>query len=454
MEESKIKIEELVDLKLLQRLQDTFAQAMGVAAVTVNQDGIPITDASNFCDVCHMIRSTESGLKRCQQCDAEGGYVAHERGQPYAYKCAGGLMDAAAPIIINGHYMGCILCGQVIPEDAYEEYVQDIMSRNIPLGIPPEQFEAAVRKIKPLPRDRFYAAVEMLSLTANNIIQNSAANLAQSQLLQEAQERASLQAALQETELKALKAQINPHFLFNSLTLLGYTALEEDAPRTEEIAYTLSDLLRYSLRNLSSSVELGEEMEMIKQYLAIQKIRFGERLTSQITLDPELKKIEIPCMILQPLVENAVIHGAEPLNRPVMIAVQAYQKNGFLMLDVVDNGVGMPPEIATKLKVGAFDDDGKSIGLQNVYQRLQSEYQNRFSFEVESMPSFGTRLSINIALSSEQSQIVDSKKPDHTQLSNQININHIGTDRISPASIPINTDRTYNRNSTLLTPLQ
>ncbi len=454
MEALMPKIENLVDLKLLQRLQDTFAQAMGVAAVTVNQDGIPITQASNFCDVCDMIRSTETGLKRCQQCDAEGGYVAHKRGQPYAYKCAGGLMDAAAPIIINGQYMGCILCGQVIPEDAHEEFVQDIMSRNIPLGLPPEQFEAAIRKIKPLPRDRFYAAVEMLSLTANNIIENSAANLAQTQLLHEAQERAALQAALQETKLKALKAQINPHFLFNSLTLLGYTALEEDAPRTEEIAYTLSDLLRYSLRNISSSVELGEEMEMINQYLAIQKIRFGERLTSQIVLDPELKQVEIPCMILQPLVENAVIHGAEPLNRPVKIIVQAFQKNGHLLLEVVDNGVGMPSEIVATLKAGVFDDDSKSIGLQNVFQRLQSEYQNRFSIEVESAPGLGTRLCLNIALRPEKSLALNMEKPTYAGLGNQIKMNHIQTDRISPAAIPINNERTFSRNSTLLTPLQ
>lgn len=449
MEESMINIEELVDLKLLQRLQDTFAQAMGVAAVTVNQDGVPITQASNFCDVCNMIRSTQNGLDRCHQCDAEGGRIAHNRGQPYAYKCAGGLMDAAAPIIINGQYMGCILCGQVIPEDAHEEFVQDIMARNIPLGLPPEQFEAAIRKITPLPRDRFYAAVEMLSLTANNIIENSVANLAQNQLLQEAQERVALQAALQETQLKALKAQINPHFLFNSLTLLGYTALEENAPRTEEIAYTLSDLLRYSLRNISSFVELGEEMEMINQYLAIQKISFGERLTSQIIFEPELKQVEIPCMILQPLVENAVIHGAEPLNRPVTIAVKAFMDGDHLVLEVIDNGVGMSSEVVDKIKAGEFENSGKSLGLQNVFQRLQSEYQSRFDFNVESVPGFGTRFQLSIVLKPENLQIVDVKQPVILGRNKQIQAN-----RISPASIKINDKMQYGRDSTLLTPIQ
>ena len=406
-QEPMIKIDNVIDLELLQRLQDTFAKAMGVAAVTVDRQGIPITETSNFCDVCNMIRSTEIGLARCQQCDAEGGRIAHERGTQHAYQCTGGLMDAAAPIIIDGQYVGCILCGQVVPEDDQEKIIQDVLERNLPLGLPPEEFENAIRDMKPLSRDRFQAAVEMLSLTANNIIAQGAANLAQSQLLQETQERAALQTALQETQLKALKAQINPHFLFNSLTLLSYTALEEGAPRTEEIAYTLSDLLRYSLRNISSSVELGEEMEMIHQYLAIQKIRFGDRLESNLVLDPELERFEIPCMILQPLVENAVIHGAEPLTRPVQITVKAYKENGRLHLEVFDNGRGMPPEMVETIQTGSFAGDGQSLGLQNVFQRLQNEYRSRVSVAVQSLPNQGTHIQFKIDLMSEATPFIE-----------------------------------------------
>jgi ligand-binding sensor protein len=406
-QETMIRVEDVVDVKLLQRLQDTFAQAMGVAAVTVDRNGIPITQTSNFSTVCNMIRSTETGLSRCQKCDADGGRIALEMGGPHAYQCTGGLMDAAAPITIDGQYVGCILCGQVVPEDNQEQIVQDVLDRNLPLGLPPEEFENAIREIKPLSRERFQAAVEMLSLTANNIIEKGAANLAQSQLLDEAQERAALQAALQETQLKALKAQINPHFLFNSLTLLSYTAMEEGASRTEEIAYTLSDLLRYSLRNISSSVELGEEMEMIHQYLAIQKIRFGDRLETHIMLDPALERFEIPCMILQPLVENAIIHGAEPLTRPVKITVKAYKDNGRLHLEVSDNGRGMPPEMVEIIQTGSFDGDGQSLGLQNVYQRLQTEYGSRVSVAVQSLPDLGTHIQFKINLLPEAEQPIE-----------------------------------------------
>ena len=457
MDDLTTRIEDLVDLSLLQRLQDTFAQAMGVAAVAVNRDGIPITETSNFCDVCQMIRSTKEGLERCQKCDAEGGRIALERGKPYAYKCAGGLLDAAAPIIIDGQYVGCILCGQTVPDDAHETFVQDILARNLPLGLPAEEFEEAVRKIRPLPRDRFQAAVEMLSLTANHIIENGAANLAQAQLLREAQERAALQAALQETQLRALKAQINPHFLFNSLTLLGYTAMEEDASRTEEIAYTLSDLLRYSLRNMATSVELSEEMEMIGQFMAIQKIRFSDRLESEIVLDPAVAKFEIPCMILQPLVENAVIHGAEPLVRPVKITVKAYAENGRLFLEVADNGCGMSPEVVALIESGKFDGNSQSIGLQNVFYRLQNEYQSRFKVSVQSAPDEGTRILLSLIMQPDEAPAVeatlDGKPHLSAGLGNQISLQSIETLSVVPVA-QVSEGRGYSYEQPLLTPLQ
>jgi two-component system, LytTR family, sensor kinase len=399
MQTSELHIADFVDLDLLQRLQDTFAEAMGVAAVTVDRQGKPITRTSNFCKVCQMIRSTPVGLARCQRCDAEGGRIAHVQQKPFAYKCAGGFLDAAAPLIIDGQYVGCILCGQVIPADDPETFIEDIMARNVPLGLPPDELEAELRKIEPLPRERFKAAVEMLSLTANHVIEKGAASLTQSQLLQETQERAALQAALQEAQLRALKAQINPHFLFNSLTLLSYTALEENAGRTEEIAYSLSDLLRYSLRNMSATVELGEEIEMIEQYLAIQKIHFGDRLQSEVMLDPDLKRFEIPCMVLQPLVENAVIHGLEPLTRPVTIKVEGYREDDALILEVSDDGVGMSQEVLTSLQTGAFAGDGSSLGLQNVFHRLTGEFGQTVAVAIKSAPDVGTtlRLTFNLA---------------------------------------------------------
>ncbi len=306
-----LDIRNLGDVTVLQRIQDTFAKAMGVAAVTVDRNGTPITCESNFQPICRMIRSTPAGLARCMKSDAQGGLAAYGSVKPEAYVCLGGLVDVAAPITIEGEYIGCILCGQVVLTEDRENFIKDIVRRNVALGLPYKQVLAAAEQIPSIPKDRLDAAVEMLMLMANHIIEIGMTNLTQTRLLKEAEEKATAQAALQNAQLRALQSQINPHFLFNSLTLVGYTALDEDAPRTEEIAYTLSELLRYSLRNTATMVALSEEVEMVGRYLAIQQMHFGERLQTHVRIDPDIHDLRLPCMLLQPLVENAIVHGVE-----------------------------------------------------------------------------------------------------------------------------------------------
>ena len=397
-----LRIEDVVDLTVLQRIQDTFAKAMGVAAVTVDKHGRPVTRSSNFQNLCQMIRSTEIGLARCQECDARGGLAAFSSGRPEAYLCLGGLMDVAAPITIEGQYLGCILCGQVVLTEDRERFIKDIIARNAPLGLPRLALLEAVQQIPALPRERLDAAVEMLMLTANHIVEIGMTNLIQSRLLHEAEEKAAIQAALRDAQLRALQAQINPHFLFNSLTLVGYTALEEGAPRTEEIAYTLSDLLRYSLRNTATMVPLREEIEIVERYLSLQQIRFGERLRAQIELDPALENLQVPCMLLQPLVENAVVHAVEPLSRPVTVRVRAARENSTIVLEVADDGVGMEAIQVTALNSHQVSPSAErkrpSLGLQSVIRRLEGEYHEHFGMRVESAPGRGSRVMLHLSL--------------------------------------------------------
>lgn len=399
-DDDALQIADIVDLRVLQRLQDTFAKAMGVAAVTVDISGNPITEASNFQPLCQLIRSTRVGLARCQECDARGGLAAYSSGEPATYTCMGGMMDAAAPITIEGRYLGCILCGQVVLSEEDEQFRSGMIERNAVLGLPRRQLLDAIALVPSLPRERLDAAVEMLMLTANHIVEMGMTNLIQSRLLREAQEKAVIQAALRDAQLRALESQINPHFLFNALTLLGYTALEEGAPRTEEITYTLSDLLRYSLRNIDTLVPLADEFEMVERYLAIQQIRFGDRLRPQIALDPALEQARVPCMMLLPLVENAIVHAVEPLVRPVTLAVRASLAGEELLIEVRDDGAGMDPAqsriISSRQVPHRPERKRPSLGLLSVIRRLEGEYGDRFGFHVESAPDAGTLIQLSL----------------------------------------------------------
>jgi two-component system LytT family sensor kinase len=401
-DDGNLEIADIVDLRVLQRLQDTFAKAMGVAAVTVDISGRPVTCASNFQPLCKLIRSTAVGLARCQECDARGGLAAYSSGQPATYLCMGGMMDAAAPITIEGRYLGCILCGQVILSDDEERFREGMLERNVPLGLPRKQLLEAVSRVPALPHERLDAAVEMLMITANHIVEMGLANLVQTRLLKEAQEKAVIQAALRDARLRALESQINPHFLFNALTLVGYTALEEGATRTEEITYALSDLLRYSLRNIDTMVPLADEFEMVERYLAIQQIRFGERLCPAVELDPALAATRVPCMLLLPLVENAVVHAVEPMLRPVAVAARAAREGDALLVEIRDDGAGMDAAHVQALNSRQVPHRAErkrpSLGLMSVLRRLEGEYGEAFAFHVESAPDRGTLMRISLPL--------------------------------------------------------
>ena len=314
------------------------------------------------------------------------------------------MVDVAAPITIEGEYIGCILCGQVVLTEDRENFIKDIVRRNVALGLPYKQVLAAAEQIPSIPKDRLDAAVEMLMLMANHIIEIGMTNLTQTRLLKEAEEKAAAQAALQNAQLRALQSQINPHFLFNSLTLVGYTALDEDAPRTEEIAYTLSELLRYSLRNTATMVALSEEVEMVGRYLAIQQMHFGERLTSRVRIDPALHDFQLPCMLLQPLVENAIVHGVE-VGNPARNCRQlnASCENDYLLLEIADDGPGVDAGIVYSLNASThFIHSNRrrpSLGLQSVVRRLAEVYGERFKFKVESSPGKGFRIMLFLPIS-------------------------------------------------------
>jgi two-component system LytT family sensor kinase len=395
-----LSLRDTVDIAVLQTIQDTFAKAMGFAAVTVDRSGEPVTRDSSFLPICRMIRSTETGRRRCMQCDAEGGLAARERRGPHVYVCTGGLLDIAAPIIIEEEYLGCILCGQVLPTDGREAFIEGILERNMPLGLPAEELRQAVTQIPSVPRERIDAAAEMLFHVANYIVEMGVANLTQAALLDEIKRAAELQAALQQSQLRMLESQINPHFLFNALGLISYTAIREKARETEEISYCLSDLLRYSLRNLAAPVTLGQELEAVQRYLSIQKMRFGARLRVELDVDETLRDLPIPRMILQPLVENAVVHAVEPLARPVTVRVRAERLPDGLQLEISDDGPGMASETVEMLRSGSYVTRGgyDTVGLPNVMRRLQLEYDSRCQIDLDSQLGRGTRVAIRLPI--------------------------------------------------------
>jgi len=206
---------------------------------------------------------------------------------------------------------------------------------------------------------------------------------------------AELEKQLAQARLQALQMQLNPHFLFNSLHSIS-ALMHDDVERADSMIARLSDLLRAALESSDTQeVTLREELDLLKRYLAIEQIRFGDRLNVSIDAPPELLDARVPNLILQPLVENAIRHGIEPRARSGRIELRAQSSNGTLVLEVSDNGPGLP----------SSQPMNEGIGLSNTRTRLRTLYGEAHGFELRQSPEGGllVRLTIPIRIASEPS---------------------------------------------------
>lgn len=206
--------------------------------------------------------------------------------------------------------------------------------------------------------------------------------------------------ALKISKLKVLQAQINPHFLFNTLNCINQTAIRENADKTESLIRSVSGILRYSLSMMDRNATLEEEINVVKQYMFIQKLRFEDRITFCLNINADLTKVKVPGMTLQPFVENAFIHGIEPKEEGGIININIYQNGNFYMVLIEDSGCGIDEE--TLIKITSEDSGEQHIGhttgmgIKSVVERLELMYDEKNIFSIESKKGIGTKIYLKI----------------------------------------------------------
>jgi len=196
------------------------------------------------------------------------------------------------------------------------------------------------------------------------------------------------QLRLNEARLAALSSQINPHFLFNTLNSVA-SLIRQDPDQARQVVYKLSKILRRLLRKQDNMVPLREELSFIDDYLAIEIVRFGEKLHFVKDVAPDCLDMLVPSMLLQPLVENSIRHGLASKVSGGTIRVRGLQSNGRLQILVEDDGVGIP-----EAKLARLFENG--IGVNNVNERLKVLYGDNYKMWIDSRPSEGTSTGVEI----------------------------------------------------------
>lgn len=213
----------------------------------------------------------------------------------------------------------------------------------------------------------------------------------------EEMEKLETERRLEAMKLEVLKNQVNPHFLFNTLNVIGGMAMLENAETTEKMIMALSNLFRYNLKNPNPEAILAQELNVVRDYMYIQQMRFGERLAYYIKCEVDENQVMIPTFTFQPLVENAIIHGLAPKEEGGKIYVRVWNKNDETIITFHDTGVGMSKEklenLKKRLAEGIVNRD--SIGVGNVYRRFKIMYPNG-QFEIYSRETKGTLIKIRI----------------------------------------------------------
>ena len=233
--------------------------------------------------------------------------------------------------------------------------------------------------------------------------------LLMSNVVDEQVQKEKLHTKQKEVEFKMLASQINPHFLYNTLETIRMKAVVNHQPEIVELVKMLAKTMRYNIQVTDRLVTLKEELQMVEYYLKIQEYRFGDRITSELTIDSDVDmKARILPLTLQPFVENAFVHGLEEKACDARLVIYVYKKKDDIFIEIRDNGKGMDYYELGHLRKIMKDEQGDDnhIGVRNVNQRIRLLFGGEYGVEVDSEKNVGTKVVIHIPYQTEIDQNV------------------------------------------------
>jgi mannose-6-phosphate isomerase-like protein (cupin superfamily)/ligand-binding sensor protein/two-component sensor histidine kinase len=389
---SEKSLGDLVDSRMLQNLLEELSKAIGLSITLQDDKGTLQNEPVNIPRFCRLYAGS---CKTCYLNRQEGNHETHPE---YAIQsCCMDLVKVHVPIYFSDRLIGTITCGPVIMNEYSDKTIRHLKGEEVRLGIP--ELTQEYLKIKRVTKGRLYAILQSLNKIANYIIDIGSKSMINDEIksksieiLKEKNARSELERSLFETHMKVIEAQISSHFLFNTLSVIGQLAYMKGAKEAAETTFALSGLLRTSLTKANAFVAVSDELKYIEDYVFIQNKRFSDKIGLEIEIPGLMMDEMIPFMMLQILVENAILHGFEQLEGAGRLHIRGGMDTRSLFFEVRDNGVGISDE-AIK---GCFSEEdaigetrGTGIGIKALYRRLKYYYHS-FDFNLSRAETGGT----------------------------------------------------------------
>jgi len=377
--EKNNRLAELLDMERLQTFQDDLARALGLAFVTVDYRGRPVTERSGFTEFCSCMQKHEKYGHLCSQCYAHGGLHATMEGKPCIYRCHCGLVEFAVPLMEEGKYLGAVMGGQceLVGE---HPVLEPVLPQRTPWVEVRELAETRSR-VHETTYERLEAGIRLLEQIIRNLLEEAHCRTVQEalsrkdrELMEEKTTRVNLELALlEEEESGVVSERLDSEHLFYVLNLIARLAFLEKAEETERTACDFAAMMRYVLENGEyNCVTLGEELEYIDYYLQIQRRRMEGRLRYEVSIPEKYHGILCPFMLLHPLVKNTVKYVLDNSREGGSLEIQSREERNLLVLTIRCECPGHTGQQSSRM----LDLEGKRQGssLSRIDQSLKNVF--------------------------------------------------------------------------------
>lgn len=344
---SQLSIISIFGKENLENIQQKISKATGLAFVTVDYKGEPVTELTSFTSFCRSVRKEQAAELLCKSSDAFGAIQAAVTQKPFVYFCPCGLLEVAIPIIIKGQYLGGFIGGQMQCFDAPKN-ISDLRTilrhntdyKNI------EEYKNLYDKISTMQYQQYVDFAELVYLIIQQLGEKEMSKLDQKEhlnnkidILEEQRKRIEIENSLKNAELIALRAKVNPQFLLRSLNTISNIAVIEGSTKTDEIISLVAEFFKHTLFQTQSLISIKEEMANIERYLKIQKVRLEDKLNYSINISRYLMNVKIPSLTVLPFVEKAVFYGISRKKDGGDVWVNVKEEKNYVVIEIFDNGM-------------------------------------------------------------------------------------------------------------------
>ncbi|TEB05415.1 Sensor histidine kinase YehU [Pelotomaculum schinkii] len=403
------QLSDIISFDTMQEILSHLSNVTGLTTLLSDNKGIALFDDEvNFNPLCRRLRNSPAG-HLCEKSDAYAGLEAARSGKPFIYRCHMGAVEAAVPIIVCGNYLGIILTGQARLDKQDMDKLEQIVKPDTNLKyLQPdlqELYDRHYQSLTLVSLKKFLSYAHLLFVIANYIAEIGYRNIIQKQLseyevnlLQEKNNNSELEKGLALLKLKNMQAQMNPHFLFNTLNTINQQAILEGAVETPKIIHALSAILRKTLKTSNQILTIEEELNYIKNYLYIKEFVIRGRVQIELHVDESCLDGQLPIFTIQPLVDNALTHGLEPKEEGGNLSISFVRENDTVTIQIEDTGLGMPHEVLKEILLLKSSEHTKtvSIGINNVIRILNDYFGASFSWDLKSIHGEGTKFTLRI----------------------------------------------------------